>query len=97
MKEQFYNDLQNLYSFINQQKEDTNNYFKWLENNNSENLSFIDSFLTKIEIPITNETRLAVITRLVSLHEDKLIQTFKHLVLSEEKIRVNRNWCGQIL
>ncbi|PCJ20107.1 MAG: CiaB protein [Candidatus Cloacimonadota bacterium] len=63
---------------------------KKLTNEKKEQLDYIDSFLDQISLEKTNETRLALITRLVSLRDDSLIQVLKKANKSEAEIKLAR-------
>ncbi len=75
----FIEDTQKIYDFITTEKTHTNRLFEYLENGNIKKLSIIDDFakVLNLEDNLTNEKRLALITRLVSLRDDSLVQTLK--------------------
>ena len=87
MKEKFENDLEKLYNYIGEEKNKINRLYKYLENNELSELKIIDDFANDLKIDnITNEIRLALITRLVSLRDDSLVQVLKKLQNSEDEI-----------
>ncbi|MCO4782432.1 MAG: invasion protein CiaB [Candidatus Cloacimonetes bacterium] len=63
---------------------------KELSSERKTQLAFIDDFLQKLSLEQTNETRLALITRLVSLRDDSLIQVLKKVGRNEDEIRLSR-------
>ncbi len=75
----FIEDTQKIYDFITTEKTHTNRLFEYLENGNIKKLSIIDDFakVLNLEDNLTNEKRLALITRLVSLRDDSLVQVLK--------------------
>jgi len=87
MKQKFENDLETLYDYIGEQKTNINKLYEYLENNEISKLDIIDQFASQLNIKnITNDIRLALITRLVSLRDDSLVQVLKKLEKSEDEI-----------
>ncbi len=87
MKKAFYSDLKKIYNITEENQKKLNSFYNILgENPNKEDQNFIDSFLEKIELEINNETRMATISRLVSLRDDALMQVLKKAKFSEEEI-----------
>ena len=85
--EQFLNDIQKIYDYISDKKQTTNKLYEYLENKEYEKLSIIDSFAKELEIDsIDDEIRLALITRVVNLRDDGLIQVLKKLGNDDKKI-----------
>ena len=84
----FIEDTQKIYDFISNEKAHTNELFKHLENENINKLTIIDEFATLLGLRdnLTNEKRLALITRLVSLRDDSLVQILKKDNKSSEEI-----------
>ena len=76
-KEQFLNDLQKIYDFLNDQKTVTNELISHLENEEFEKLSIIDDFAKILKLEMTSDLRFALVTRLVSLRDDSLVQVLK--------------------
>lgn len=87
-QEEFLNDIQKIYDYINDKKESVNKLYNYLENKEYDKLTLIDQFASKlgIEVNIDDEIRLALITRVVNLRDDSLIQVLKKLEKSEEQI-----------
>ena len=86
MKQKFMQDLQSVYDFCTQQKNELNLLFSNLENKNYEKLKIIDDFANILELEINDISRLAILNRLINLREDSLILLLSNLGLSEEKI-----------
>jgi len=82
----FYKDLNQIYTFLTYRNRQLNSYFIYLENKEYDKLKFIDNFIEDIKLEIDNNTRLAVITRLVSLRDDLLIQICKKYEFTNEEI-----------
>lgn len=87
MKEQFYSDLGEVYNLIKTKQEGLHAYYDVLKPDaDPEKKAFVDTFLEKIGLEITPENEMAVITRLVSLRDDALLQALKKAQYSEEEI-----------
>jgi len=87
-KQTFINDTQKIYDFITTEKTHINRLFEHLEKNEINKLSIIDDFARALDLDddLTNEKRLALITRLVSLRDDSLVQTLKKENKNAEQI-----------
>ncbi|OCL96621.1 invasion protein CiaB [Arcobacter porcinus] len=85
-KNQFIYDLQKIYDYLDKQKENTNELLKFLENEEFDKLSLIDDFAKKLDLNISNELRFALVTRLVNLRDDSLVQVLKKLEKNEKEI-----------
>ncbi|MEA1915262.1 MAG: invasion protein CiaB, partial [Campylobacterota bacterium] len=87
MKQQFEHDLETLYNYINEQKTHINQLYAYLENNQLNKLNIIDTFAQTLKIEeLNNEVRLALITRLVSLRDDSLVQVLKKMDKNDQEI-----------
>ncbi len=87
MKKAFYSDLKKIYNITEENQKKLNSFYNILgDNPNKEDQAFIDNFLEKIDLEINNENRMALISRLVSLRDDALIQVLKKANFSEEEI-----------
>ena len=75
----FIDDTQKIYDFITTEKTKINRLFEYLENEEIDKLNIIDDFAKVLDLDkdLTNEKRLSLITRLVSLRDDSLVQTLK--------------------
>ena len=85
-KEQFLNDLQKIYDFLNEQKTKTNELIKFLENEEFDKLTLIDDFAKKLGLQMNSDLRFALVTRLVNLRDDSLVQVLKKLEKNEKEI-----------
>ncbi len=98
-KEQFYSDLGEVYEIISKKQDEINAYYLVLEDEESEKLEFIDSFLKRIDVEISKQNRLAAINRLVTLREDMLLQILKKSGFDEEEVIKRKeeayNWVAE--
>ncbi|WP_026804666.1 invasion protein CiaB [Aliarcobacter lanthieri] len=85
-KEQFLNDLQKIYDFLNEQKATTNELIKYLENEEFDKLGLIDDFAKSLNLEMKDDLRFALVTRLVNLRDDSLVQVLKKLEKNEIEI-----------
>jgi hypothetical protein len=85
-KENFLNDLQKIYDFLNEEKSQTNKLISYLENEEFEKLTLIDDFAKSLNLEMTNDLRFALVTRLVNLRDDSLVQVLKKLGKTEIEI-----------
>lgn len=85
-KEQFLADIQKVYNFITEQKNDTNKLYEYLEKKQFDNLTIIDNFAEDLKLEMGDDLRVALVTRLVSLRDDSLVQVLKKLGKSEDEI-----------
>ena len=82
-KETFLNDLQKIYDFLNEQKTQTNKLISFLENEEFDKLGLIDDFAKTLKLEMTSDLRFALVTRLVNLRDDSLVQVLKKLEKNE--------------
>ncbi len=85
-KEQFFEDLSEVYEIISKKQDEVNSYYDILKSEGDERLAFIDGFLESIGVEISEPNRLSAINRLVALRDDTLVQTLKKSGFSEEEI-----------
>ncbi len=85
-KKEFLCDIQKTYDFISNQKSETNKLYKYLEQHKFEKLTIIDDFAEELNLKMTKDLRVALVTRLVSLRDDSLVQVLKKLDLNEKQI-----------
>ena len=83
---QFMTDIQKLYNYLDNKKNDINKLYQYLERDQFDKLSIIDNFASNLELKMSDNLRVALVTRLVSLRDDSLVQVLKKLELSDEKI-----------
>lgn len=87
IQEQFLEDIQTIYNFIGNRKDDINKLFAHLENGNLDELSIVNDLASILGLDnITDETRLALITRIVSLRDDSLVQVLKKENFDDKQI-----------
>ncbi|MDX4064517.1 invasion protein CiaB [Aliarcobacter skirrowii] len=85
-KQNFIDDLQKIYDYLENQKANTNELLAYLENKEFDKLSLIDDLSKKLDLNISNELRFALVTRLVNLRDDSLVQVLKKLEKNEKEI-----------
>lgn len=82
----FTQDIQTIYDFISDQKDDINKLYEYLEQDQDEKLVIIQKFAKDLGVELSNDMKLALITRLVSLRDDSLVQVLKQLDFTEAQI-----------
>jgi len=82
----FTNDIQKIYDFISTQKDDINKLYEYLEQNQDDKLAIIKDFAKNLGVPISEDMKLALITRIVGLRDDSLVQVLKQLDFNDEQI-----------
>ncbi len=85
-KDKFIEDLNDIYEFLDFQKSSVNKLIEHLENNELEKLTIIDDFAKTLELEMSEDLRLALVTRVVNLRDDSLVQVLKKREFSEDKI-----------
>lgn len=85
-KDTFLNDLQKIYDFLNDEKTQTNKLISFLENEEFDKLGLIDNFAKALKLEMTSDLRFALVTRLVNLRDDSLVQVLKKLEKNEKEI-----------
>ncbi|MDX4060558.1 invasion protein CiaB [Aliarcobacter skirrowii] len=85
-KQNFIDDLQKIYDYLDEQKANTNELLKFLENKEFDKLLLIDDFAKILDLKMSDDLRFALVTRLVNLRDDSLVQVLKKLEKSEEEI-----------
>ena len=83
---QFLEDIQKIYKFISEKKANINKLYEYLEKEEDDKLEIIKSFSHKLELKLTNDLKLALITRIVSLRDDSLVQVLKKLNKTDKEI-----------
>ncbi len=87
MKKRFFQDLETIYNYLQQKQQEISQFYDLLEGKQDpEKQAFIDAFLARIGLAMTDENRMSVISRLVSLRDDSLTQALKKAGFSEEQI-----------
>ena len=82
----FTQDIQTIYDFISDQKDDINKLYEYLEHNQDDKLEIIQKFAKDLRVELSNDMKLALITRLVNLRDDSLVQVLKQLDFTEVQI-----------
>jgi len=92
MKKQFMKDLQIIYNELQQRQENLNRYYELLEEGKRHERAeeVVGTFLGLLDLPETDETKMAALTRIVSLREDALVQVMEKEGLSAEEIRLKK-------
>ncbi|MCT7446008.1 invasion protein CiaB [Aliarcobacter skirrowii] len=85
-KQNFIDDLQKIYDYLDNEKAKTNELLKFLENKEFDKLFIIDDFAKSLDLKISDDLRFALVTRLVNLRDDSLVQVLKKLEKSEKEI-----------
>ncbi|MGB5793140.1 invasion protein CiaB, partial [Poseidonibacter sp.] len=85
-KDKFLNDLAEIYDFLNTQKTNVNKLISYLENNEFDKLTIINEFASSLELEMSNDLRFALVTRLVNLRDDSLVQVLKKAHKNDEEI-----------
>ncbi|XOB63371.1 invasion protein CiaB [Campylobacterota bacterium DY0563] len=82
----FIDDLTEVYEFLDAQKNSVNKLISYLENNEFEKLTIIDDFAKALDLEMKDDLRVALITRLVNLRDDSLVQVLKKLGKNEKEV-----------
>jgi len=82
----FLEDVQKLYDFISSQKDEINKLYEYLENNDNDKLEIIQKFATTLGLTLSDDLKLALLTRLVNLRDDSLVQVLKKEDYDENQI-----------
>ncbi|MEA2049542.1 MAG: invasion protein CiaB [Campylobacterota bacterium] len=85
-EKQFLEDVQKIYDYISKQKGEINLLYKYLETNQFEKLTLIDQFCEALGLTISDDLRVALVTRLLSLRDDSLVQVLKKENKTEKEI-----------
>jgi hypothetical protein len=86
MKDKFLKDVQIVYDYLSEKKKEVHKLYEYLENNQFEKLEIIDAMAKKLDLEMSDDLRVALVGRLVSLRDDSFVQVLKKRELSEEKI-----------
>ena len=82
----FLEDIQKLYDFISTQKNEINKLYEYLEKNEDEKLEIITKFAQSLNLTLNNDLKLALLTRLVNLRDDSLVQVLKKAGYNDNQI-----------
>ncbi len=86
MRNKFLEDVQKVYQNLTNRKEEVNKLYEFLENNEFDNLTIIDEFARKLSLEMSDDLRVALVSRLISLRDDTFVQVLKKRELSESEI-----------
>ncbi|MDZ7819297.1 MAG: invasion protein CiaB [Aliarcobacter sp.] len=75
-----------MYDFLNEQKNQTNKIIAHLENEEFDKLEIINDFAKTLKLEMTSDLRFALVTRLVNLRDDSLVQVLKKIGKNEKEI-----------
>jgi len=84
------NDLQAIYLELQDRQAELNGFYDLLEGTHEKAAQAVDAFLSLLEIPKSDDTVMAALTRIVNLREDALEQVLGKLELSDEEIRIKK-------
>ena len=89
MSKNFTNDLKEVYDLVGSKQKALGEYFLIVEDDScsfKDMRVFIDTFLQRIGLSLNNENRLSVLTRLIALRDEQLVQSLIKEDFSDEKI-----------
>lgn len=86
-KNTFLDHVQTIYNFISDQKDETNKLYNYLETKQYEKLGLIEQFEKELGLEPSDELKLALITRVVNLRDDSLVQVLKKQNYNEDEIQ----------
>ena len=87
MSEQdFLNDVSKIYEYLENDKNEINKLITALEDKDFDSLEIIKDFAKKLDLELSDNLYLALITRLVNLRDDTLVQVLKKLDKNENEI-----------
>ena len=76
-KNKFLDNLAEVYEFLNSQKTHVNKLILNLENKEFDKLEIINEFANVLGLEMSDDLRFALVTRLVNLRDDSLVQVLK--------------------
>ncbi|WP_298754545.1 invasion protein CiaB [uncultured Arcobacter sp.] len=85
-KEQFLEDSKKIYEYLNTQKDEINKLVSALEDKRYEELTLIDDFAKSLKLKMSDDLRFALVTRIVNLRDDSLVQVLKKLDKDEKEV-----------
>ncbi len=84
--ENFLNDLAEVYEYLDAQKTNINKFISYLENEEYDKLTLIDEFAKELNLELNSDLRFALVTRLVNLRDDSLVQVLKKCGKNDDEI-----------
>ncbi|MEA3384221.1 MAG: invasion protein CiaB [Campylobacterota bacterium] len=85
-KTQFMTDVQKIYDYITTRKDEINSLYRYLETKQFDKLTIIDEFVLFLNLNMNDDLRVALVTRVVSLRDDSMVQVLKKLSKTDEQI-----------
>lgn len=85
-KTNFLNHLSEIYDYLNTQKTNVNKLISYIETNKLDKLEIIEKFAQDLNLQLNEDLRLALVTRLVNLRDDSLVQVLKKRDKNDEEI-----------
>ena len=85
-QDNFLNDLSEIYEYLESQKSNVNKLITYLENKQFDKLTLIEEFASNLNLELTNDLRFALVTRLVNLRDDSLVQVLKKEGKNEDEV-----------
>ncbi|CAA6816085.1 MAG: Campylobacter invasion antigen B (CiaB) [uncultured Sulfurovum sp.] len=79
-------DLQKIYDELQLRQASLNDYYQLLNGEHQEAALVVEDFLAQMELPVTPDTQMAALTRMVNLREDALEQVFQKEGFNQEQI-----------
>ena len=79
-------DLQKIYDELQKRQQSLNGYYQLLNEEHTEAKALVEDLLAQLQLPITGDTIMAILTRIVNLREDALEQVLQKEGFSEDEI-----------
>jgi len=86
MENKFLQDVQKVYDYLSDKKKEVNKLYEFLEKNQFEKLEIIDTMAQKLGLAMSEDLRVALVGRVVSLRDDSFVQVLKKREMSDEQI-----------
>ncbi len=86
MKEQFFKDLTKVYQIIKSLHDEISSYYDGVKGKDSAKQAFLERFLEQVGLKKSEQNRMAVASRLITLRDDLLSQALKKSGFCEEEI-----------
>ena len=85
-KEKFLEDSKKIYEYLNTQKDEVNQLVSAMERKEYDKLTLIDDFAENLNLKMSDDLRFALVTRIVNLRDDSLVQVLKKLGKDEKEV-----------
>ena len=89
-KENFLTDLQLVYNYLDDKKNNINNLYQYFSNNEQDKLGLIKQFAKELNLVLDDDLTMALITRIVNLRDDSLSLVLQKNGLSEDEIIIKK-------